>query len=365
LFVKSLRNVHDMDLGYSTEQLVFADLQFDDSNRRRDEQVAVVLTQLAAQLRTAPGVEQVALSASQPMWDLSFVDEIFADGFTGTKKPDPIVIAASPEFFAASGTRLLEGSGFSGVSGAREVVVNDALAAVLWPGQPALGKCIRLNKRNAPCYVVTGVAQTARQDRIIEDPRPQFYLPLGAAEISRWNGGLLVVRAAKGAVPAVVNEMRRRLQGAYPGGTPHITRMSDALEPQYRPWRLGATLFTLFGLLALVVATIGIYSSVSYGVSQRVHEFGVRVALGARTTDVMQHVIGQGLRTVTIGILLGVVLTLAAGRLVASLLFGVSPADPMAMLAVVILLLGVSVVAALSPALKAARVDPMTALRTD
>jgi ABC-type antimicrobial peptide transport system permease subunit len=114
-----------------------------------------------------------------------------------------------------------------------------------------------------------------------------------------------------------------------------------------------------------VVAAIGIYSSVSYGVSQRIHEFGVRVALGARAVDVMQHVIGQGLRTVAFGIALGVVLTLAAGRLVASLLYGVSPADPVAMAAVVVLLLGVSIVAALSPAWRAARVDPMTALRTD
>jgi len=141
--------------------------------------------------------------------------------------------------------------------------------------------------------------------------------------------------------------------------------MSDMLEPQYRPWRLGATLFTAFGVLALVVASVGIYSSVSYGVSQRTHEFGVRVALGARARDVIAQVIGQGLRTVALGILLGVALTIATGRLVASLLYGISPTDPIAMLSVAIVLLSVSIVAALSPAWRAARVDPMTALRTD
>jgi ABC-type antimicrobial peptide transport system permease subunit len=177
--------------------------------------------------------------------------------------------------------------------------------------------------------------------------------------------GTIVVRAKPGATQLVVNEIRRVLQGAFPGATPRITRMSDVLEPQYRPWRLGATLFTVFGMLALVVAAIGIYSSVSYGVSQRVHEFGVRVALGARAGDVMRHVIGQGVRTVAFGIALGVVLTLAAGRLVASLLYGVSPADPVAMAAVVVLLLGVSIAAALFPAWRASRVDPITALRAD
>jgi hypothetical protein len=289
----------------------------------------------------------------------------FADGFTGANKPSPTYLGVSPEFFAASGTRLRSGNGFSGLGGAREVVLNEAFADALWPGQNALGRCLRFREKDAPCYVVTGVAVTARQGSVVEDPRAQFYLPLNNLPDTSMTAGTIVVRAKPGATQPVVNDIRRVLQGAFPGATPRITRMSDVLEPQYRPWRLGATLFTVFGMLALVVAAIGIYSSVSYGVSQRVHEFGVRVALGARAGDVMRHVIGQGVRTVAFGIALGVVLTLAAGRLVASLLYGVSPADPVAMAAVVVLLLGVSIAAALFPAWRASRVDPITALRAD
>jgi putative ABC transport system permease protein len=364
LFVKSLRNVHSLDLGYAADQLVFGELRFEDANKERDNGVAARLGELAIRLRSAPGVERVALSADQPMVNLHFLT-YFADGFSGADKPFPTYLAVSPEFFAATGTRLLNGNSFSGISGAREVILNDALADALWPGQNALGRCLRFGKKDAPCYTVTAVAATARQGSVVEDPRPQFYLPLNNLPDASMTAGTIVVRAKPGATEAVMNEIRRALNGAVPGATPRITRMSDALEPQYRPWRLGATLFTVFGTLALIVAAIGIYSSVSYGVSQRLHEFGVRVALGARAGDVMRHVLAQGVRTVALGIALGVALTLAAGRLVASLLYGVSPADPVAMVVVVVLLFSVSIAAAISPAWRAARVDPMTALRTD
>jgi putative ABC transport system permease protein len=366
LFAKSLSNVRELDIGYTASQLVFGGLGFDDSNKERSARVATILGEVAVRLRSAPGVAAVALSGNQPMGGISFL-RYTADGAVENKTLTPTFNAVSPEFFATTGTRLLKGTGLSGTEGAPEVVVNEAFANALWPGQNPLGKCIRFGERNvdATCFVVVGVSQTARENSVIEDPRPQYYLPLKASLISDWPAGTLVVRTQPGATQPVVNEMRRLLKDAFPGGVPRITLMSDALENQYRPWRLGATLFATFGGLALIVAAVGIYSSVSYGVSQRVHEFGVRVALGARTTDVVAHVVGQGLRIVSMGIGLGAVLTLAAGRLVASLLYGVSPNDPAAMAIVAGILIVVSIVAALSPAWRAARVDPMTALRTD
>jgi putative ABC transport system permease protein len=141
--------------------------------------------------------------------------------------------------------------------------------------------------------------------------------------------------------------------------------MSEALEPHYRPWRLGATLFSLFGVLAGLVAALGVYSTVSYSVSQRTHEFGVRVALGARLGDVVRHVLGEGLRMVVIGVATGVTLSLLAGRLVAALLYGIEPGDPGTLSVVVLTLLGVATVAALVPAVRASRVSPLTALRTE
>src|SRR5207248_6813231 len=125
------------------------------------------------------------------------------------------------------------------------------------------------------------------------------------------------------------------------------------------------TLFSALGFLALVVAVIGIYSTMSYGVSQRLHEFGVRIALGARLADVLRLVIGQGLRAVAAGAALGIVLALATGRLVASLLYGIAPSDPVVLVLVGLTLMTAGAFAAFVPAWRAARVDPVSSLRAE
>ena len=140
--------------------------------------------------------------------------------------------------------------------------------------------------------------------------------------------------------------------------------MAD-LDREMRPWRLGATLFTAMGLLALLVAAIGVYSVIAYSVSQRAHEMGVRIALGARLADIGRLVVSEGLRTVTIGIVVGIALSLAAGKLVASLLYGISPRDPAVMIGAAMILAVIGIAASIIPAMRAARVDPMTTLRVD
>ena len=174
-------------------------------------------------------------------------------------------------------------------------------------------------------------------------------------------------------IAAAFNEHQRRLTprgrllgpAAVEAAVEGFRRNGAEVVVSSSPWQLGATLFTLFGVLALTVAGIGVYSSVSYAVSQRTHEFGVRAALGATARDVIVHVLGSGLRTVFIGIAVGVGLALAAGRLVASLLYGVKPDDPRALIASAGILLVISTVATLAPAWRASRVDPVEALRAE
>jgi ABC-type antimicrobial peptide transport system permease subunit len=155
------------------------------------------------------------------------------------------------------------------------------------------------------------------------------------------------------------------LKEAFPAGYPQVTSMTENLEPEYRPWRLGAALFTAFGLLALVVALVGFYSNISYGVSQRTQEFGVRMALGARVVQVIRQVMGEGLRIVAFGAVAGVVLTLAGGRLLRAMLYGVEPNNPLVLVLVCAGLLTVAALAALIPALRATRVDPVRALNSE
>jgi ABC-type antimicrobial peptide transport system permease subunit len=160
--------------------------------------------------------------------------------------------------------------------------------------------------------------------------------------------------------------VRRALQEVVPGFAYVSTRTLDGIvAPRMRSWRLGATMFTIFGLLALVVAAIGLYSVVAYDVSQRTREMGVRVALGASAAAVLRLVVGEGVRVVIIGLALGAIAALALASRVSPLLYEVSAKDPVTYVGVIGVLLVVAVVASLAPALRAARVDPNVALRAD
>jgi ABC-type antimicrobial peptide transport system permease subunit len=144
-----------------------------------------------------------------------------------------------------------------------------------------------------------------------------------------------------------------------------VTPMQEILDPNVRPWELGATMFTIFGGLALVLASIGLYSVIAYNVAQRSHELGVRIALGAQVRDVLRLVIAGGVRVALAGIVIGGAIALVAGRFVAPLLFHVSPRDPSVFVLVAFTLFTVAVVASLVPALRAAKVDPTVALRAE
>ena len=143
------------------------------------------------------------------------------------------------------------------------------------------------------------------------------------------------------------------------------SRLGDVLDPQIRPWRLGASVFTAFGVLAAILAALGLYTAVAYAVTQRTREIGVRIAVGAATSRVVLLVLGDGLRIAAVGVALGLVLVLAGGRWVADLLFDTSPREPVVLMLVGVGLLVVASVASLVPARRAARVSPMEALRTD
>ena len=366
LFVRSLQNVQGLDIGFDADRLVFGEVRFDEGAAPPDAVVGAVMEQIASRLRSRTGVEDVARAGMQPMRGISFITFFSgADSSGSFTRNHPVVSLVTSSFFRAAGIRVVRGSTFSR-DDASEVVVNEAMARLLWPGREPLGQCMRFVKRENPCYRVVGVVETVRRDKVIErEPAPQYYLPLGNVPTEGWHGTTLVARARAGAHAAATAELRDALRRAFPNAEVRVVPMTANLEPEYRPWRLGATLFTAVGVLALVVALVGIYSTVSYGVSQRTHEFGVRMALGARMGDVLRHVLAGALRVVMAGVAVGIALSLAAGRLVAALLYGVQPGDPAVVLAVAGCLLGVAALAALLPAWRAAQVDPALALKAE
>ncbi len=239
------------------------------------------------------------------------------------------------------------------------------MASVYWPGQPALGKCLIIGDRSAPCSTVIGVVGDVHRGSVIEKPTLQMYLPVAGVDTFSMPRRL-IVRANEREVGIVSARVARELAREFPSMLPASVRtMSEQIEPQLRPWRLGAQLFTALGVLALLVATLGVYSVVAYAVSQRTHEMGIRIALGAQWSDVVSLVVGEGARVLVIGVFVGVAISLAAGRLVATLLYGVSAHDAPVLAGATIALLVVGILAAALPSLRAAKVNPVTALRAD
>ena len=248
---------------------------------------------------------------------------------------------------------------------AKAVVVNETAARAYWPGENAVGKCIVFFNKTEACSRVVGIVRDAHYEAVVEKAMVGLFTPS-----EQYTGGVaatpttLVVRASPGATAGVANQMRRILRATFPTAEPpSVAFTADGVDTALKPWRLGAMLFTMFGLLALIVAAVGIYSVISYSVSQRVHEIGVRMALGAHNIQIAELGTGEGLRAVAVGIVIGLAASLAMGRLVASMLYDTSTHDPIVMSAVIATLLIVAIAASVLPAWRAASIDPAAASR--
>ena len=370
LFARSLDNVTGLDLGYDSNRLVFGTVRFEPGRGASPAVVTATMTEIAERLRSRPGVEGVAQANDGPMRSLS-VSPIWWDADSSASLADPPTwTPVSASYFPVVGMRMVAGSAFDDRAGApRQLVVNETMARRLWPpgGGDAIGKCIRVGNRAAPCYVVTGIVEDARRVNVIEEPSAQFYLPVRNLP-NAWEAGVsLVVRArdGRGELDVATTQLGELLRAAFPGADVNLTRMSEHLDHEYWPWRLGARLFAGFGALALLVALIGVYTAVSYGVSERTRELGVRMALGARSADVLRLVLRDSLRVVGIGAVAGIVVALAGGRLVAGLLYGVAATDATVLVVAAASLVAAAAVASLVPAWRAVRIDPVTSLRAD
>jgi putative ABC transport system permease protein len=268
-----------------------------------------------------------------------------------------------PDYFAALALRVVEGRTFTDADDAQApavVVVNEAMARKYWPGRSAVGGRIYTDGFDGPAVQVVGVVSDYKVRSLGEAPRPYLHFAWRQQKSLR---STLLVRAtgpAQGLLPA----LRRAVLEQEPAvvfsedGTG-----ADFLGATLGPTRAGAVLLGAFGALALLLAAIGLYGVVAYSMAQRTREVGVRVALGAGLGDVVRLALGSGMRLAVVGALAGVLGAAAVARLLSALLYGVSPLDPMAYAAAAAVLLSVALLANLVPARRAARVDPMAALR--
>jgi len=370
LFLRSLGKAQKADPGFRAENLVTLMLDPGLLNYSTAEGKRFY-AELLRRLEQQPGVRAAALGHYLPLGDSwSSRGPVLREGEAPPRPNQGLVVDAgviSPNYFETMGTPLVLGRGFTDRDrdGAPAVmIINQALARRLFGSeQQALGQRLRVNGPDSPLMEIVGIAKSGLYRNLYEEPRPYLFLPQFQGEYESQMTLLVSARTA-GDVKSVAASMRREI-AQLDARIPVFGLQVGEQNLSYAYWgpRLGAGMAGTFGVLALVLATMGLYSVLTYSVSQRTKEIGIRLALGAQAGDVLRMVIWQGLRLVAIGGALGLLGAIALGRVLVSLLFGVSTTDPLTLAAIASLLAGVALLACYLPARRAMRVDPMVALR--
>jgi predicted permease len=370
LFVRSLREVKALPLGYDAQHLLYVEPTMRDV-KLDSVQALALADRLTAEAKATPGVTNATLIVSVPFYS-SEGRGMWVEGIDSVRKLGRFQLqSGTAEYFATTGTRIIRGRAINADDRAESTpvaVVSDGMAKALWKRtNDALGKCFRVGKKDSPCITVVGVAEDIRTRSITSTGEFIYYLPM-PQYINRFgalNGFGFFIRV-NGEAEARAEPLRVRLQKAMPGSSFVTVRpFRDLVDPQMLSWTSGAQMFLLFGALALSLAAIGLYAVIAFGVAQRRQELGVRIALGAQSNDILRLVLGEGLRVTIGGLLLGGAIALFAGRALNTLLFNVSPRDPLTFSIVTLTLVVVGIFASVIPAWRAARVDPNVALRAD
>jgi predicted permease len=369
LFVTSLRRVQHLRLGFDADRVIAASVDLQ-SLGYKPADIRTVYDRMRERVRALPGVEDVSLAnGSSPFrtrWAIR-LEVPGLDSLPRVKTGGPYITAVTPGFFRTMGTAIRRGRAFTQADGAgaqRVAIVNETMARLYWPGENPLGKCLKIGDPPVTCSEVVGVAENARQFEITDELAVQYYVPLAQASSLLEAPLFMLFVRTRGQAAAMVGTVQRTVQASAPNlPYPSIDPLPQLFAWKMRPWRLGSLLLSLFGGLGLLLAAIGLYGVLSYVVSQRTQELGIRIALGAARRDLVGLVVRQGVRVTLIGIGLGTIGALLGGRAIASLLYGVSPHDPGVLTIVALLLVGIAVLASYLPARRATQVDPMVALR--
>jgi putative ABC transport system permease protein len=323
------------------------------------------IKELTASLETLPGVAGVAIGPDFPIQGTDTNDSPEIEGRGAT--PDQRILVGphvvNPGYFAALGTRMLRGRAFTArddTNAPRVVIVNESFAARAWPNENALGKRLRFGASTAPWSEVVGVVANVKHDGLHVTDSSHCYSPHLQQP---WP--FLAIALRSSLEPAVLLAAARQAVQKIDPNLPLIEplTMAKRMERTLESRRLTLSLFSLFAVVAFVLAIIGLYGVMAYSVAQRTPELGIRLALGATARDVMRLIVGQGMRVVLLGLALGLGGALAANRLLKSLLFDVTTTDAFTFVGVALLLLLVALLACWIPARRGAKVDPLIALR--
>jgi putative ABC transport system permease protein len=279
--------------------------------------------------------------------------------------PSKSVVTA--DYFRATGIRLMKGRTFNehdNETAPRVAIIDESMARRFWPNQDPVGKRIKPGFSNDQWCTIVGVVGSVRQFSLAKQASAALYLPYAQAPSAFLMRDITFAVRTSGE-PLQMAEQARHAISAVDSELPvfDVATMQELVYQSMAEPRFNTVLLGIFAVLAFVLATVGIYGVMSYSVTQRTHEIGVRMALGAERVDVLRLVVGQGMRLALMGVVIGLGAALGLTRFLASFLFGIQPTDPMTFLAVSLLLAGVALAASYIPARRATKVDPMVALR--
>jgi predicted permease len=392
LFGRSLHSLRTQSFGFSIENVLL--VGFTPGVQDVRDRDALFLAAVD-RVRALPGVTAATVVQSAPFGSFH-VPPISVPGRAeppAIGRQLPYLIAATPDLFDVAGIELLEGRRFTEADdrGAPVVIVNASMAATVWPGESAIGKCIRIGfdpdfdplvadgppmpSSRLPCREVVGVARDFRQRSVLpapnEDRLMQYYVPFsqvppppGAVDPGPRVSGLLV--RTEGDPRSLVRAIRTAVTaGRTDLPVLNVRPYLDIFDRGVRPWRVGLALLGMFAALAVIVAAVGLYAAFAQAVAQRRRELAIRVAVGAARAAIARMILRDAAAIAVVGAAAGIGLTIAGGRAVVSLLYGTSPADPIVLGAIALAALAIAVAATAIPARAAARTDPNELLRAE
>ncbi len=369
LMIETLWNLRRVDLGFRSDHLLTMAVPLPNTKYNTNEKLRAFYRDVLDRTRTLPGVKNVGFGSDVPFTSIGDTEGYAIEGAPPTlpgQDNDALYREVTAGYLETIGGtlesgRLLEDRDIA--SGQPVVVINEFLAKRHWPGVDAVGKRLKLTGSKEPWRTVVGVVKDIRERGLLLDMKPAVYVPVN--QVDRPGADYLVARTSQD--PASVINALRGAVWAVDADRPvaFIRTMDQLMEENVADRERPMALLGIFAGLALVLACLGVYGVLAYSVAQRTREIGVRMALGARPLDVTRMILGRGLKLSAIGLVAGAALAGALGVLLRSLLFGVTPAAPLVYAGTAASLIIVALAACVIPAQRAARVDPVVALRDE